>query len=133
MSRIEVLAHMTIRHGKLEEFKRHAAKIIQHVKENDTKTLRYDWFISDDQTRCEVLEAYESSEGLIEHRTHIGPMLHKLFTDYADGHAVTIYGDPSDELVQMAKAQTGVDIQWFSFLGGLSSGGRLVSREVSEG
>jgi quinol monooxygenase YgiN len=121
MSKLEVSARMTIREGKLEGFKRQAAEIIRQTKENDTKTLRYDWFLNRDQTECEVREVYESSEGLIEHRMHIGESLNQLFAEFADGHAVTIYGDPSPQLVAMANTHKDVDITWYSFLGGLES------------
>jgi quinol monooxygenase YgiN len=72
MHRLDVTAHGTIRKGKLEGFKQQAAEIIRQAKEKDTKTLRYDWFISSDGAEFEVLEAYESSEGLLEHSMHIG-------------------------------------------------------------
>ena len=67
MDRLDVTAHGTIREGKLEGFKRQAAELIRQTKQKDTKTLRYEWFISTDETEFEVLEAYENSEGLIEH------------------------------------------------------------------
>ncbi len=121
MSRLEVSAWMTIREGKLEGFKQHAAEIIRQTKEKDTKTLRYEWFLNGDQTECEVREAYEGSEGLIEHRMHVGEALNTLFRDFADGHAVTIYGEPSPQLVQAAKAHRDVKITWYSFLRGLES------------
>lgn len=121
MNTLEVSAKMTVRQGKLEEFKRQAAEIIRQTKEKDTKTLRYDWFLHSDQTKCEVHEVYESSEGLIEHRMHIGEALNKLFNEFADDHAVTIYGDPSPQLVAMANAHKDVDIKWYSFLRGLES------------
>ncbi len=119
MNKLEVSAHMTVRKGKLEGFNQQAAECIRQTKEKDTKTLRYDWFLNSDQTECEVREAYESSEGLIEHRMHIGEALNKLFNDFADDHAVTIYGDPSPQLVEIARAQEGVKIKWYSFLEGL--------------
>ena len=121
MNKLEVSARMTIREGKLEGFKRQAAEIIRQTKEKDTKTHRYDWFLNSDQTACEVREMYESSEGLIEHRMHIGEALNKLFAEFADGHAVTIYGDPSPQLVLMAGSHKDVDIKWCSFLLGLES------------
>ena len=68
MSKLEVSARMTIRKGKVEGFKQQAAECIRQTKEKDTKTLRYDWFLSSDGTECEIREAYVSSEGLIEHR-----------------------------------------------------------------
>lgn len=121
MKTLEVSARMTVREGKLEGFRQQAAECIRQTKEKDTKTLRYDWFLNTDQTECEVREAYESSEGLIEHRMHIGEALNKLFNEFADGHAVTIYGDPSPQLVEIANAQKGVNIKWYSFLKGIES------------
>ncbi len=116
---LEVSARMTVRKGQLEGFKRQVAEIIRQTKEKDTKTLRYNWFLNSDQTECEVREAYENSEGLIEHRMHIDEALNKLFSEFADGHAVTIYGEPSPQLVEMAKAHQDVTIKWSSFLQGL--------------
>lgn len=121
MNTLEVSAKMTVRPGKLEGFKRQAAEIIRQTKEKDTKTLRYDWFLNQDQTACEVRELYENSEGLIEHRMHVGEAINKLFAEFADGHAVTIYGDPSPQLVAMASAHTDVEIKWYCFLRGLES------------
>ncbi|MCE7980854.1 MAG: hypothetical protein DYG89_06650 [Caldilinea sp. CFX5] len=121
MNTLEVSAKMSVRPGKLEGFKRQAAEIIRQTKEKDTKTLRYDWFLNRDQTACEVRELYENSEGLIEHRMHVGEAINKLFAEFADGHAVTIYGDPSPQLVAMASAHRDVAIKWYCFLRGLES------------
>lgn len=122
MSKLEVSAKMTIRKGKLNGFKQQAAECIRQTKEKDTKTLRYDWFISSDGTECEVREAYVSSEGLIEHRMHIEEALNKLFDKFADDHRVAIYGDPSPQLVEMANAMMSkglVRVKWYSFLQGI--------------
>src|SRR5512137_1300674 len=88
MNTLEVSARMTVRPGKLEGFKQQAAEIIRLAREKDTKTLRYDWYLNTDQTECEVREEYENSEGLIEHRMHIGEALKTLFAEFADNHAV---------------------------------------------
>jgi quinol monooxygenase YgiN len=119
MSKLEVSARMTIRKGKLEGFKQQAAECIRQTKEKDTKTLRYDWFLSSNETNCEIREAYASSEGLIEHRMHIGGALDKLFNEFAVAHEVTVYGDPSPQLVGMGNAQMAGRIKWYSFLRGL--------------
>ena len=71
MADLEVYAHMKIRPGQLEGFKQQAAELIRLTKEKDTRTLRYDWFVSCDGTECEVHEAHVSSEGLIEHNANI--------------------------------------------------------------
>jgi quinol monooxygenase YgiN len=124
MSREEVLevsARMTVREGKLEGFTQQVDEIIRQTKERDTKTLRYEWYLSDDGTECEVREAYRNADGLIEHRMHIGEALYRLFEEFADDHAVTIYGRPTPPLVALAKAEKGVIVTSFSFLRGLDS------------
>ena len=47
----EVTARLKIRDGELEGFKRQAAEMMRIAREKDTRTLRYDWFVSDDGTR----------------------------------------------------------------------------------
>jgi quinol monooxygenase YgiN len=118
MNTLEVSARMTVRPGKLEGFKQQAAEIIRQAHEKDTKTLRYDWFLNNDQTECEVRERYESSDGLIEHRQHVGEPLKTLFAEFADNHAVTIYGEPSPQLVELVKHVPGLSIKWYSFVEG---------------
>ena len=116
---LEVSAMMKIREGKLQGFKQQAAEIIRLAKERDTKTLRYDWFLSKDGKECEVREAYENSEGLIEHRMHIADALKKLFSEFADDHAVRIFGELSPQLVEMIDKLKDVNIKRYSFLQGL--------------
>ena len=118
MDYLELSAHLTVRAGCLEGFKKQAAECIRITKEKDTKTLRYDWFLSSDGTECEVREAYTGPEGLIEHNTHILEARTKLFEDYADDHFMTVYGEPSEPLLDLLKAHR-VGHTWFCFLEGL--------------
>jgi quinol monooxygenase YgiN len=116
----ELSAHMTIRPGQLEGFKKQAAECIRITKEQDTHTLRYDWFITNDGTECEVREAYTAPEGLIEHNRHIIDARTKLFADYADNHMMTVYSDPIPEIVDLVKAHhLEKQFKWFSFVKGL--------------
>lgn len=71
MGHLEVHAHLKIRPGELEGFKLQAAEIMRLTREQDTQTIRYDWFINEDGTECEVHEAYLSGQGLIEHNAHV--------------------------------------------------------------
>ena len=118
MEYLEMSAHMTVRPGRLEGFKMQAAECIRITKEKDTRTVRYDWFLSSDGTECEVREAYTGPEGLIEHNSHILEARTKLFQDYADNHFMTVYGDPSPRLLELFKAHK-VGFKWFSFVQGL--------------
>ena len=131
MSHLELSAHMTVRPGCLEGFKKQAAELIRITKEKDTRTLRYDWFLSSDGTECEVREAYTGPEGLIEHNTHIVDARAKLFKDFADGHFMTVYGDPSKPLLDLLSVHK-VGFKWFSFMQGLEGSPTLPVGALAE-
>ena len=121
MPTFEVSAHMTVRPGQLEGFKKQAAECIRITKEKDTHPLRYDWFLTSDGTECEVREAYTGPEGLIEHNQNILEARTRLFKDYADNHFMTFYGEPTPQLRELAKsAHMERHIKWFSFVKGLT-------------
>jgi len=120
MANLEVSAHMTVRPGQLEGFRKQAAECIRITKEKDTHTLRYDWFLSTDGTDCEVREAYTGPEGLIEHNKNILEARTKLFKDYADNHFMTVYGEASPPLVELLKRHA-AGFKWFTFVKGLDS------------
>jgi quinol monooxygenase YgiN len=127
MDCLELSAHMMVRPGCLEGFKKQAAELIRITKEKDTRTLRYDWFLSRDGTECEVREAYTGAEGLIEHNSHILEARATLFKEYADGHFMTFYGEPSQSLLDLLKAHS-VGHKWFSFIQGLETSPVVPSR-----
>jgi quinol monooxygenase YgiN len=127
MSQLELSAHMKVRPGCLEGFKKQAAECIRLTREKDTRTLRYDWFLSTDGTECEVREAYSEPEGLVEHNSHILEARIKLFKDYADGHFMTVYGDHSQALLDLLNAHH-VGFKWFSFFQGLERSTVVPSR-----
>jgi quinol monooxygenase YgiN len=120
MAYLEVSAHMSVRPGCLDGFKQQAAECIRITREKDTRTLRYDWFVSSDGSECEVREAYTDPQGLIEHNAHILEARTKLFKNYADNHFMTFYGQPSQSLLDLLNAHQ-VEFKWFSFVRGLES------------
>ena len=118
----EVTARLKIREGELEGFKRQAAEVMRLAREKDTKTLRYDWFISDDGTRCEVREAYVDADGLLEHAQHVNEAREGLFRDHAYDHDMTIYGEPSPALAELIEKMAGhLTFNRYSLLQGLDS------------
>jgi len=122
MSKFEVSARMKVRRGQVEGFKDQAAEVIRLTREKDTRTLRYDWFLSDDETECEIREAYVDADGFLEHRANVDEALNKLFTEFADAHNVTVYGEPSKKLVDFAAAQMPPgSVRWYQFLDGIGA------------
>jgi quinol monooxygenase YgiN len=120
----EVTARLKIRDGELEGFKRQAAEVMRLARERDTKTFRYDWFISDDGIQCEVREGYIDADGLLEHNDHVKEARDKLFRDFAYDHDMTIYGEPSPALAALMERMAGhVAFSRYALLQGLESAG----------
>ena len=120
MSHLELHAHLKIRPGQLEGFKAQAVEMVRITREQDTKTLRYDWFIKEDGTECEVHEAYLNEEGLFEHNMHVMEARAVLFRDYAFDHRMTAFGEVSQQLRDLATKHAG-GIGVYSFLQGLET------------
>jgi quinol monooxygenase YgiN len=123
MSHLEVIAHMRVRPGQLDGFKKQVAELLRLTQEQDTGTLRYDWFLTRDGAECEVHEAYASSDSMIEHAGHIKEARNKLFAEFADGHEVKVFGEPSPEFFEMVEGMQKagfVRVTWFSSLQGLT-------------
>ena len=118
----EVTARLKIREGEVEGFKQQAAEMLRLTRELDTKTLRYEWFVSDDGTACEVHEGYVDADGLLEHAQHVMEAREKLFRDHAYDHDMTLYGEPSPALAELMNRLAGVvPFHRYSFFQGLEA------------
>lgn len=118
LMKLQVSARIKIRPGKIEGFKNQAAKCIAEVKRQDTGTLQYDWFISSENTECEIRETYENSDALLAHVENLREPLRTLFEQFATDHSVVIYGDPTAQLLENAKSRR-VNLKTYSYLQGL--------------
>ena len=117
----EVVARLNVRDRELDGFLQRAAEMMWLTREQDRKTLRYDWFINDDRTTCEVREGYLDADGLFEHNTHVREARDALFRDHAHGHDMTIYGEPSPALADLMERMAGhVQFHRFSLWQGLA-------------
>jgi quinol monooxygenase YgiN len=117
---LELGAHMTVRPHQADGFRKQAAELLRLTREKDTRTLRYDWFISRDGTECEVREAYVDGQGLIEHNANVSRARDALFEQFADNHFMTAYGEATQQLLDLFKAtHMEAHAKWFFLLGGL--------------
>ena len=94
------------------------------TREQDTQTIRYDWFMSEDGTECEVHEAYMSGDGLIEHNAHVMETRAVLFEKDAYDHRMTAFGEVSDELRALANKHAG-GLAVYSFVQGFEAAGSV--------
>jgi quinol monooxygenase YgiN len=107
MAYLEVIARAKVRPGQLDGVKPQAAEILRVTREQDTDTLRCDWFINEDGTECEVHEIFSDEQRLIEHKMHTMQATSRLFRDYAYDHRSTLYGEVSENFLNLVNAQMG--------------------------
>src|SRR5580765_6562062 len=86
----------------LAEFKQLAAKALELAK-GEATTLQYDWFFSDDETKCVVRETYASSDAVLAHMANLGDLLGQL-AQLGGGVHIEAFGTPSAQLLEAAAA-----------------------------
>jgi quinol monooxygenase YgiN len=79
-----------------EEFRQLAADALADAR-GEAGTLQYDWFFSDDGTRCVVREIYADSQAVFVHLGNVGAALGRL-VELGGGLELEVFGDPSPEL-----------------------------------
>ena len=94
MGEIQGIGRFKFRDGEAEQFKQLSARLMDIVRSQDTRTLQYEIYFSDDQSECIVLERYRDSEALVDHAGHIG----KLGTAFPGLVSSELLGEPSDDL-----------------------------------
>ena len=87
---------------RLDEFKELASELLQ-ITNADTGVLQYDWYLSDDGTRCVVRETYADSAAVVSHLPRVGEQLAKI-GELCGGVAGDLLGDASLELSAMVEA-----------------------------
>ena len=97
MSELQSVARLKIHDGKLDEFKRFAAKCAELVRTKDTGTLQYEQYINSDNTECLVFERYRDSQALMDHLKNLGDTMAAIL------QIGEICGTPSPELIEQLK------------------------------
>lgn len=77
----------------LDEFEKRADEVLRLVR-TERGNLQYDWFLSDDKTRCVVQERYVDSDAVLEHLGNVRSVLPRL-AQLGGGLEVDVLGDPT--------------------------------------
>jgi len=110
---------LEIREGKLEAFQAIAKEMVE-VSRKEPGTLGYEWYLSGDSKRCQLIETYVDADALLSH--FAGPAVQqgvpKLITT-ADVSGFQVYGDPGPKAKEMLG---GFGAEIFSYWHGVGSG-----------
>ena len=107
---------MSIKEGKLEEFKAFVNTMIEVTDVNEPNTLGYEWYINEDGSECHLLETFKESGAFMTHLGNVGHMFDTLF-QFATMTRAKIYGSPSVELQQ---ALDPLGVQYFAHFNGVT-------------
>jgi quinol monooxygenase YgiN len=101
MGELQCVARLKIHAGRLDDFRRLAAKCAEVARSKDTGTLQYELYFNGDNTECLVFERYRDSAALLEHFENLGDTMTALLqTCSASGE---ICGTPSQQLIERLK------------------------------
>ncbi len=107
---------LSIKEGKLDDFKAVVNTMIEMADVNEPNTLVYEYHINEDGTECHLLETFKDSDAFMVHLGNVGHMFDTLFESSTMTRA-KIYGSPSAELQQ---ALDPLGVQYFTHFNGVT-------------
>ncbi|HUO15809.1 MAG TPA: putative quinol monooxygenase [Verrucomicrobiae bacterium] len=114
--RVYLSVSLAIRDGKLEEFKTVAREMVDATRK-EAGTLGYEWYLSSDGQRCQLLETYADADALLAHFG--GPAVQigvpKMMVT-ANVTGFQVYGDPGPKAKEIL---SGFGAEIFSYWHGM--------------
>ena len=106
---------LSIKDGKLEDFKSIVTTMVEITNLNEPNTLVYEYHINQDGTECHLLDTFKYSDAFMVHLGNVGHLFDTLF-ESATMIRAKIYGSPSAELQQ---ALDPLGVEYFAHLDGI--------------
>jgi quinol monooxygenase YgiN len=106
---------LSIKDGKLEDFKSIVNTMVEITDVNEPNTLVYEYHINEDGTECHLLETFKDSDAFMVHLGNVGHLFDTLFQSATMTRA-KIYGSPSTELQQDLDP---LGVEYFAHLNGI--------------
>ena len=115
MAETMLIVDIKIKPGKVDEFKAAAQALFERTQ-SEPGTLRYDYFIADDETRNVNIEVFKDAAAFVAHNQHCAPLVPALLAA-GDIVRIDVVGDQSDELYAELE---GMNLLHFTKLGGIT-------------
>lgn len=96
MSKIAIRGTLSVHDNMRDKVKDVVDRCIKRVRENEPRTLLYDWYISEDGATCIVFDTYEDSDAALFHMQSLGPLVGELAG--LGTLELDVHGEPSDLL-----------------------------------
>ena len=92
------MAEFLIKPGELDNFKALVKQMVEATQANEPDILTYEFFISEDGMRCQIVEQYANSAAVMTHLGHFGPTFGERFMALAEPKGAKVCGNLSDEV-----------------------------------
>ena len=110
--------YVTVKDGRLDDFKQIAEDWSVYHQQERPDILSYEWFFSPDETQCQVMELYESSEAMLATMEQVSESEEKPDYPY-EMDKLEVLGNISNAL--KAKLDEGESpIEYWSYLNGFT-------------
>ena len=115
MAETMLVVDMVIKPGKVDDFKA-AARALFERTQSEPGCFRYDYFISDDETRNINIEVFDGPTGFAAHMANVQDLVPGLEAA-ADILRIDVVGEDSDQVYELL---AGNKLTHFTKLGGVS-------------
>lgn len=97
-SQIFWILKLNIRDGKEDDLKKLMSDMVAATKTNEPGAMRYQWFISDDESECHIHELYKNDAAVLEHLSNFSDKFAERFMDILEPFGFEVYGNPGKEV-----------------------------------
>ncbi|MCC3305452.1 putative quinol monooxygenase [Sneathiella sp. HT1-7] len=95
---------LAIKDGEYEKFEALMKEMVEATEANEPGALNYEWSVSEDKKTCHILERYVDSAATMVHMGNFGKNFGRRFMEVLKPNSITLYGDPSEEVVKAFSA-----------------------------
>ena len=89
---------LAVQPGRLNDFRSLMQDMVAAARDNEPRTLNYEWNISDDGTVCHIYVRYENPAAVMLHMAAFGTKFTRRFMELVQITRLVVYGAPSAEV-----------------------------------
>jgi quinol monooxygenase YgiN len=97
-SAVHWVLELAIKDGEFGAFETLMNDMVSAARANEPGTTHYEWFLSDDKSRCHTYERFVDSAAAMTHLGNFGAHFAERFIAVFEPTRLTVFGDPSAEV-----------------------------------
>ena len=94
---------LTLKEGKLEDFKHYSEQMGKFVEENEPRIIHFEQYINEDGTEVTGVQIHPDEDSMAFHMQVAGERMAQAYEFIDSIKSLQIYGEPSDAFVEQMK------------------------------